>query len=309
MDQHAHHEIDINKATTREKKAFYLALIVAFVFMLVEVIGGFFANSLALISDALHMFTDVGALALGLLVVYFMKKPVTFKRTYGYQRAEVLGALASGVTLWVLIAFIVYEAIERLINPPPVRGLIVFVIAIIGLVANFIMLKLLRPGKKGSLNLKAAYLHVIGDFLGSVGVIISGIIIWLTNWYPIDPICTIFFACIILYSSGKMIKQAVDILMEKTPSSIDTEKILDDLLHLPGIMEVHDLHIWNISTKVIALSAHLISNKQEKKILHIAHEMLRNKYNIFHTTLQIEKPDEFSSNYQCFECQKIKKRR
>lgn len=163
------------------KKALNAALVIAFIFMIVEVIGGIFANSLALISDALHMFTDVGALVLSLIVLKIAHLPSTPKMSYGYHRAEILGALASALSLWALCGVLIYEAILRLISPPEVKGPIVLIIATIGLAANLMMMRSLHSHKEDNLNIRAAYLHIIGDLLGSVGVIIAGAIIWLTG--------------------------------------------------------------------------------------------------------------------------------
>jgi cobalt-zinc-cadmium efflux system protein len=298
-----HHTHNLEESSKDEKKAFYWALWIVLFFMVLEIVGGFYANSLALISDALHMFVDAGALIIALFVSYLIHRPATQKKSYGYHRAEILGALANGIILWVLIGFLIYEAIERLFNPPEVDGSIVFLIAFIGLIANFFMIKILHPGNKGSLNLKASYIHVLGDLLTSVGVIISGILIWVTKWNPIDPICTILFSCFILFSSGKLIKQALDILMESTPNSIDPNLVYKDLLSLESVEEVHDLHIWNISSKIIALSVHIISEMSEKSILKEAHDLLQKKYQINHTTIQVEKKDEFIHN-NCFDCNK-----
>src|SRR3569832_2094188 len=169
------------------------ALWIAVVFMIIEIIGGWMANSLALISDALHMFTDVGALLLGLIVSKIAHRPSTPNMSYGYQRAEILGALVSAVSLWALCGVLSYEAIHRFFSPQAVEGKLVFAVATAGLIANLVMLKLIHPTQGQSLNVRAAYLHVLGDLLGSVGVIISGIILWMTGWNPIDPIITLLF--------------------------------------------------------------------------------------------------------------------
>jgi cobalt-zinc-cadmium efflux system protein len=308
MPETTSHSHDINSITNspkKEKKAFYLSLIIAIVFMLLEIIFGVIANSLALISDALHMLIDAGALLLALVVVSLTKRPRTRNKSYGYLRAEVLGALANGIILFILTIFLVYEAIERLIiHSSHVKGPIVFIIATIGLIANIVMIKLLHPGNNGSLNIKAAYLHVLGDLLGSIGVIISGIIITLTKWYPIDAICTILFALIILYSSGKMIKHAINVLMESVPPNINIDKVKLDLLSIDGVDKIHDLHIWNISSQMISLSVHLECKNakfSQKNILSLANDLLQKKYNIYHTTIQIE--DEKNSCDKSFDCQ------
>lgn len=282
-------------------KAFHGALWIAVIFMVVEVIGGWVANSLALISDALHMFTDVGALLLGLIVSKIAHRPTTPNMSYGYQRAEVLGALVSAVSLWVLSGVLTYEAVHRFFNPEPVEGKLVFIVATIGLFANIVMLKLLHPSQGHNLNTKAAYLHVLGDLLGSVGVILSGLILWFTGWDIIDPIFTVLFTLFILQGSWKVIRESISILMESTPSGIDSTAVKRTLASLPGVQEVHDLHIWSASIHKIALSAHLVS-ENPAPTLTLAQEILEKTYAIRHITLQVEDPKSFKSRY-CYDCQ------
>lgn len=299
---HSHHDHELHlEDIQKEKKAFYAAISIGIFFLLLELIGGLVANSLALISDALHLFLDVGALLLGIFVIALFKRPPTLKKSFGYQRAEVLGALLSGILLWVLMIFLVYEGIERLFKPQKVQGLIVLIIASIGVVANFIMMKLLHPGERGSMNLTAAYLHILGDLLGSIGVVVSGIIIMLTGFYPIDPIITFFMAALILYSSGKMILEGVHILMEGVPTKINMRALYNDLINLPGVKEVHDLHVWSLSSKQKSLSVHLVATSEETKLLKLAHELIDEKYHIHHMTIQIEDPKHFEKKY-CFDC-------
>lgn len=281
-------------------KALNTALIIAFIFMVVEVIGGIIANSLALISDALHMFTDVGALVLSLIVLRIVHLPSTPKMSYGYHRAEILGALASALSLWALCGVLIYQAITRLIAPPEVKGPIVFIIATIGLIANLIMMRTLHPAQKESLNVRAAYLHIIGDLLGSVGVIISGAILWITQWNPIDPIISILFAFAILYGSSKIIKQTISVLMESTPEGVDPLEIERDLASIRGVKEVHDLHIWSVSAKKIALSAHLIADDTQAALKE-AHRLIEKKHKISHMTIQVEDPAHFDPRY-CYDC-------
>lgn len=275
-------------------------MIIAFIFMIVEVIGGVVANSLALISDALHMFTDVGALTLSLAVLKITHLPHTPRMSYGYHRAEILGALASALSLWALCGVLIYEAILRLITPPEVKGPIVLVIASVGLLANLMMMRTLHSHQKESLNIRAAYLHIIGDLLGSIGVILAGALIWLTGWNPIDPIISILFALGIIYGSGKIIIQTVVVLMESTPEGIDPSQIEKDLLCIPGVKEVHDLHVWSVSAKKVALSAHLVA-EHTHTALNAAHKLIETKYHISHMTIQVEDPAHFERKY-CYDC-------
>ncbi len=277
------------------------ALWIAVIFMVIEIIGGWMANSLALISDALHMFTDVGALLLGLIVSKIAHRPSTPSMSYGYQRAEVLGALVSSVSLWALCGVLSYEAIHRFFEPQEVEGKLVFIVATAGLVANLVMLKLLHPTQGQSLNVRAAYLHVLGDLLGSVGVIISGIILWMTGWNPIDPIITLLFTLFIIRGSGKVIKESISILMEATPEGIDPTAVKRELAALPGVKEVHDLHIWAASVHKVALSVHLVSDKPAE-VLSRARECLEKTFEIRHATIQVEDSKDFEGRY-CYDCQ------
>lgn len=284
----------LEEGDDNETKKLKWATFIALFFMLVELAGGIIAHSLALISDALHMFTDVGAFVLSLIVLRIAKRPSTKKMTFGFQRAEILGALASGLTLWALCSVLIYEAIVRLITPHEVSGGIVFIIASIGLLSNLAMMKILHShdhDHEEQINVKAAYLHVLGDLLGSIGVIVSGILIFFTGWNVIDPIITLIIALMILITSGKILKKTIQILMEGTPTGIHYDDVEKSLLSIPSVTEVHDLHIWSLSTKQRSLSAHIVS---DKNVLKKAQELIKEKYNIHHITLQIDRKN--SSN-------------
>ena len=296
-----HHECQF-PSDHEHSRAMHIALWIAFLFMLVEVCGGFIANSLALISDALHLFTDVGAFLLSIIALRIAKWPSTKEMSYGYHRAEILGALASAVSLWALSGVLIYEAVIRLFHPPEVQGPIVFIIASIGLFANFLMMRVLHGSQHHSLNVRAAYLHVLGDLLGSVGVIFSGAILWFTGWRPIDPLITILFSLQILYMSGKLIKQTVNILMEGSPEGLDIAALQSDLCALPGVKEVHDLHTWAVSSKRAALSVHLVTTRPQATLTE-AHRLIEEKYHIHHMTIQIEDPAHFNPKF-CYDCEK-----
>ncbi|MFI5334905.1 MAG: cation diffusion facilitator family transporter [Chlamydiales bacterium] len=299
MDHHDHHSCQF-PSDHHHSRAVHTALWIAFFFMLLELAGGWFANSLALISDGLHLFTDVGAFILSLIALRIARWPSTPKMSYGYHRAEILGALASAISLWVLSGVLIYQAISRLFRPAEVEGMVVFIIATFGIVANLLMMRVLHGSQQHSLNVRAAYLHVLGDLLGSVGVIISGIVLWLTHWTPIDPLITILFACQILYTSSKLIKQTVNILMEGSPEGLNIDTLHKDLSSLPGVKEVHDLHAWAVSSTRAALSVHIVSDSPNKT-LNDAHKLLEEKYKIQHMTLQIEDPSHFEPKY-CYDC-------
>lgn len=294
LGHHHHH------GASQAPQAILRAIAVTVVFMVLELVGGWFANSLALISDGAHMLTDVGALLLTLFVLWLARRPSSDTMTFGYHRAEILGALGSGLAIWVISGFLIYEAIERMQAPPEVNGPVVFVIATIGLIANLVSMRMLSHAKHENLNVRAAYLHVVSDMLGSIGAIIAGAVLWITHWRPIDPIITVLFAGLMLVSSWSLVKEAIQILMESTPSGFDASKIRTDLRALPGVQEVHDLHIWTVASGRHALSVHVIAI-EAGGLLSQVNAILKERYGIIHTTVQIEHPDRFQSE-NCYDC-------
>ncbi len=272
-------------------------LILILLFMLVEFVAGYLANSLALMSDALHMFTDAGAVLLSLFAFWIAKKPPDKKLTYGYHRAEIIAALLSGLSTWAFSGILIYEAIRRLLHEEVVQGPLVLVVAVIGLIANFFMLRLLHKEQKESLNVRGAYLHILGDLFGSIGVIVAGILLLTTHWYPIDPIITLLFSAIIIHSAWKLVKDTLHVLMEGVPSDMDPDRIRKDLESLPAVKGLHDLHLWTLSSGQATLTAHLISDLPAETLTE-AHELLKKKYRIRHSTLQIE-PEQ---RYACEIC-------
>lgn len=281
-------------------KALYGTLVIALVFMIIEVVGGIFASSLALFSDALHLLTDVGALVLALIVLKIAHLPPTATMSYGYQRAEVLGALANALVLWIICAFLIYEGIKRLSHPEIVKGPIVFFIAAIGMVANIIMMRRLHASHTHNLNMRAVYLHILGDLLGSIGVLLSGAILWMTGWNLIDPIITLLFTAAIICSTWKMIVESIRILMESTPEGVDPLAVERDLEAIEGVTEVHDLHIWTVASQNIALSVHLVTGKPQLSLKE-AHQMLEKRHGIRHMTIQVEDPSSFEPKF-CYDC-------
>jgi cobalt-zinc-cadmium efflux system protein len=279
---HSHHIL--------QGKTLYSTLTIAFLFMLIEIGGGIAANSLALYSDALHLLTDVGVLLLALFVLKITHLPRTPKMSYGYHRAEILGALANALFLWILCILLIYKAIDRFIHPQAVEGPIVFIIAAIGVIANIFMLYRLHPVQNHNLNLRATYLHILGDLLGSIGVLMSGIVLWIFQWNPIDPIITLLFTLAIMYSSGKIILESIKILMESTPEGVDPLAVEHDLKSISGVTEVHDLHIWSVSST-------------PQKTLNEAHLIIQQNHNIRHMTIQVEDPAHFQPKF-CYDCEK-----
>ncbi|MGE0615235.1 MAG: cation diffusion facilitator family transporter [Bacteriovoracia bacterium] len=298
--RHAHAPRFSKVGDARAQRALFLALGLTAAFMVVEWVGGWIANSLALMTDAAHMLTDVGALGLSAFVLWLSRRPGSKQMTFGYQRAEILGALANGLLVWLLAGLLIFEAIQRFMDPPAVQGQAVFFIAIGGLIVNLIGMRLLHSSQGHSLNLRGAYLHILGDLLGSVGAIVAGFVLWRTDWRWIDPLVSILFSALVLYSAWRLVRDAVEILMESSPKGIDPARVMADLSAVPTITGVHDLHIWTVSSGKLALSVHLISERNEEA-LQEAHRILDAKYGIHHTTIQVEHPKRFQSD-RCFDC-------
>jgi cobalt-zinc-cadmium efflux system protein len=286
--RHHQHEHRSN----RRRLSFVLALTV--IYMLAEAIGGWFANSLALLSDAGHMLTDVAALVLAMVAMLFSARPATESKTYGYYRMEILAALANGAALLAISLFIFYQAFQRIRQPEPVAGFEVLLIAAGGLIVNLISAWLLRTASEHNLNMRAAFLHVLSDALGSVGAIIAGLLIWRWNWSIADPIVSVAVCLLIVYSSWRLISESVNILLEGTPSHINIRSIVESIEQVPGVIDVHDLHVWTIGSRNEALSAHVTiePGASHKKTLEGLQQRLRSGFNIGHMTIQLETPDE-----------------
>jgi cobalt-zinc-cadmium efflux system protein len=270
-----------------------IALIITSGIMLLEFVGGLITGSLALLSDSGHMLSDAGALALSLAAMWFTAKPASPNKTYGYYRFEILAALLNGVTLFVIAGFIIAEAIERFQDPPAVASGSMMLIAAIGLLANLISAwVLMRKGDvHGNLNVRSAYLHILGDALGSVGAIVAGLLMILFNWYIADPVISVVVALLILKSAWGIIRSTVHILMEGTPVTIDSEQVTKALLNIEGVKDVHDLHIWTITSGLDSLSCHLLieDSASSQRVLQEAVIRIEETFKIRHTTIQVEK--------------------
>jgi cobalt-zinc-cadmium efflux system protein len=284
-------EGSLEEIQKKEQKKLKLAIITTGSLVVLEVFGGIISNSLALLSDAWHMFVDASALATCFLAGELSSKNPTSDKTFGYHRVEILSALANGVLLVVLSAYIFYEAIQRLFLPAQVKGLEMLVITTIGLVGNALSMGILSGGVRG-LNVKAALLHVTSDALSSVGAIVAGLVIIFTNWYPVDPIVSIMTGSFIVYGSVKMLREVLHILLEGVPISINLNDVVGTMMSVSGVKEVHDVHIWSITSYRHYLSAHLVlrndvlSNVGE--VLNETKRLIDEKYGIRHTTIQVE---------------------
>jgi cobalt-zinc-cadmium efflux system protein len=287
-----HHEEHLNRVSTRPLK---ITLALVLVIMVAEIVGGFLSNSLALLSDAGHMLTDALALGLSMFAMNLARRPATPTRTYGYHRAEIMAALINGTVLVLVSIFIFYEAYQRFNELPAVKSPLMLAVAVIGLVANLIGMMLLKRGSRNSINIRAAFWHVIGDTLSSVGVIIAGIIIYFTGWYIADPILAVLIGIVILWGAVRIVKESVDILLESVPEHIEMEKVAAAVKAVPGVVDLHDVHIWTITSGIYALSAHLSIDDQTVSqscdIITKVNHALADDFNITHTTLQLECKD------------------
>jgi cobalt-zinc-cadmium efflux system protein len=226
--------------------------------MFVEAVGGWIAGSLALLADAGHMFTDVGALTLSLLTAWIAQRPPDHSKTYGYLRWEILAALVNGVALFGIALWVVVEAIQRIQDPQPVRTGLFLAVASVGLVVNLISLMVLHSAREGSLNVRGAYLHVLGDALGSVGAVGAAGIIALTGWTIADPIVSILLSLLILVGGWRLLRDSTDILLESVPRHVSMAEVQRRMLGVPGVAAVHDLHVWTVTSGMVAMSGHAV---------------------------------------------------
>ncbi|WP_445614025.1 cation diffusion facilitator family transporter [Geobacillus sp. YF-1] len=298
MHHHAHGHCDHHHGHHQSREGNQKGLAIAFAvtvgIMVLEFVGGLVTNSLALLSDSGHMLSDAASLLLSLVAVWLASRPASPKRTYGFYRFEILAALVNGVTLVGIAAWIIWEAAGRLVNPPDVASGTMMAVAAVGLVANLVSAwVLLRQGDvKENVNVRSAYLHVLGDALGSVGAIVAGLVMWLFGWYAADPLISILVAVLILRGAFAVVRQTVHILMEGTPVAIDQAEVKTALSGIDGVVDVHDLHIWTITSGLDSLSCHLLieDGRDAQAILQQAIDLVETRFHIRHATIQIEMP-------------------
>lgn len=286
------HHSEVSHPTSRESRPLKIALAIVLGIMIIEVIGGILSNSLALLGDAGHMLVDALALRLSLFALTLARRPPTPSKTFGYHRAEIMAALINGTILVLVSIYIFYEAYQRFIEPPTVETPVLLATASVGLVANLAAMWLLRRMSQRSLNIRAAFWHIIGDTISSVGVIIGGIIITFTGWYTADPVIAVFIGIIILWGAVRIVRESTNILLEAVPKHIQTDDVIETMRNVPGVEEVHDIHIWTITSGIHALSAHLTIEEQtisqSAEIVQAVNKALSENFNITHTTLQLE---------------------
>lgn len=284
---HSHH----NHNHENNSSGLLIVLIITALYMVAEFLGGLYTNSLALTADAGHMLGDVGALILSYFAIWLAGKKAPPEKTFGYFRAEIFAAFINGIALIAIGLIIIYEAYLRMISPPEVKSFAMIIIALGGLIVNIIGVWLLHKDSE-NLNIKGAFLHIVGDLLGSVGAIIAGLLIYFGHFYIADPIISFIIAGFVLYSSINLTNSAIQVLMETAPSHINMQEIKDAILEIKNVIGIHDLHIWSIDSNKISLSVHVIAELENyNKILEDIDTMLINKFKICHSTIQIEPKD------------------
>jgi cobalt-zinc-cadmium efflux system protein len=299
---HAHGHAHGSRASTMPgaRRRLTWALLLAASYMAAEAIGGYITGSLALLADAGHMLSDVGALGLALFAMWLAQRPPTSTRTYGFHRAEILAALANGSILVGISLVIFWEAFARLRNPQPVEGPLMMGLAAGGLLINLVSLALLSGGREHSLNVRAAWLHVMSDTLGSVQTLVAGFLIWKFSWNWADPLASILIGVLLIISSWNVLKEAVGVLMEGTPSHLDVDRVREALLATPGVEGVHDLHLWTLTSGREALSGHVVITAETDAVAMLSslRASLHDRFGIDHLTLQLE-PKGFEEQGCC----------
>ncbi len=282
------------------KRRLGVALGLAAGYMVAEAVGGLLTNSLALLADAGHMLSDVAALGLSWFALWIAERPPNARKTYGYYRMEILAALANGATLVAVAIYVFIEACERMLHPPQVQGGTMLAIAAGGLGVNLLSLAVLRGVRDASLNLRGAWLHVLGDSLGSVGAMIAGAMIFSFGWHWADPAVSAAIGALIIYSAWRLLSESVAVLMESAPRGIDVDAVEAALRGVPGVLGVHDLHVWTITSGMDSLSAHVVAEDHgpSAPLLRDIRRILASRFGIHHVTIQIE-PVDFDEHLVC----------
>ncbi|KAF0108413.1 MAG: cation efflux system protein CDF family [Anaerolineaceae bacterium] len=297
----AHEHIPNLARSTTRRLALSLGITLAFV--VVEVLAGIFANSLALLTDAAHNITDVLALALTGWALWVANKPAHSGKTYGYHRAGILVALVNSTTLAVIALGIFYEAYKRFVNPPEVQADVLIWVGLAAVAVNLVTALLVRRGAEHDLNLRSAFLHLMGDVLSTVGAVIAGVVIRFTDWNWLDPLVSVLIGFLILWNAWGILRESLDILMESTPADIDVDRLVADLLTVEGVRGVHDLHVWSVTHSVRTLSAHVVTDdvtlRAGARIQASIAQLLADRFQVRHATLQLECEDCVPADLYC----------
>ncbi len=283
-------QIQTPSAASRHKKNLLIVLCLSGTYLIAEVIGGIVTNSLALLADAAHMLTDVVGLLLAFIAIKIGERKADPSRTYGYYRTEILAAVINAVVLLGISIYVLFEAYQRFQNPPEVQSKSMLIVAGIGLLVNIAGMMILRKDSEGSLNMKGAYFEVLSDMLTSVGVMIAGVIMLTTGWYYADPLISAAIGLLIFPRTWRLLKEAINVLLEGTPKDVDIHGLRQSLEKIPGVKNIHDLHVWSLTSSVNAMSAHVVKDTgvQQNQLLKTLTETTVNNFKISHTTFQIE---------------------
>jgi cobalt-zinc-cadmium efflux system protein len=281
-------------ATNAHRKRLIVVLVITVAVLIAEVIGGLLAGSLALVADAGHMLTDSTGLIMALIAASLATRAATVKRTFGLQRAEVLAALGNALLLVAVAVWVLIMAVDRLRTPVEIQSGLMLIVAVVGLLANLAALLVLRPAQSKSLNMRGAYLEVFGDLIGSLAVIIAAVLIMITGWTPIDAIASLAIVLLIIPRAWSLLREVVDVLLEATPRGVDLDEVREHIMRVRGVVDVHDLHAWTITSGVPVLSAHVIvdqaciSEGRSGEVLDRLGECLGGHFDVSHCTFQLE---------------------
>jgi len=285
-----------------ETRRLIWASAISALYFIAELVAGFLTNSLALLSDAGHMLSDIGAMALSLFAFRMAKRPATHQSTYGFHRVEILAALFNGLSLWLIVGIIFAAAYNRFAQPPVVESFGMMIVAVVGLFVNIAAAAMLHGRHRHNLNLRGAFLHVVSDAVGSVGAIAAGVIMLTTGWYLADPLISIFIGGLILFSSWSLVKDSVSVLMQSVPKGIQLEEVRLTIEAVAGVSKVHDLHIWAVTSDIFTLSAHAVVTNGEDfhQVLNNIEDTLKERFNIEHTTIQLETESREEKEFKAF---------
>lgn len=303
---HSHNHTHFGDVAKQTTSRLALSLILTLGFVFIEAIAGIIGNSLALLTDAAHNFTDVIALGLSWYAIRLTSQPANSRKTYGYHRAGILVALLNSTTLVLISLGIFYEAYRRFTNPPEVEPGILIVVGLIAVVINVVTALLVKKGSEHDLNIRSAFLHLMGDVFSTIGAVIAGVIIYFTNANWLDPFVSVLIGFLILYNAWGILRDAIDILLEATPRDVDASKLVQDVMQIKGVLGVHDLHVWSLTQSLRTMSAHILTHDSSisdgKNIQRQINEIVYHRYNIAHATLQLECVDCLPDSLYCDLC-------
>jgi cobalt-zinc-cadmium efflux system protein len=306
MQNQPHTHSHLREAAHQSTKRLSISLFLTLVFVFIEAAAGIFSNSLALLTDAAHNLTDVIALGLSWFAIRITIRPANERKTYGYHRVGILVALVNSTTLVLISLGIFYEAYHRFTNPPEVQSGILIGVGLIAVVINIVTAMLVHQGSESDLNLRSAFLHLMGDVISTIGAVIAGVIIYFTGANWLDPLVSVLIGFLILYNAWGILRDAIDILLEATPRDIDASKLVQDVMQIKGVLGVHDLHVWSLTQSLRTMSAHILTHDSSisdgKNIQRQINEIVYHRYNIAHATLQLECVDCLPDSLYCDLC-------